>query len=136
MGTQYIQPSDLVGPYGINPTALENVSLDAQQASCVSASATADSYFRTRYPLPLLEFGQDVVKYVTWIAVDELLVSRGRNPMLTGDNEIATRGQAAIKWFEGVAKQNINPDVTYSSPPSPTYTLPQVQSASPRGWFP
>jgi phage gp36-like protein len=134
VGTQYATPSDLVTTGAINATALVNVSTADQNAACVAASEKADSYLRTRYPLPLASFGTDVVMHVAWMAVYLLMTGRGYNPMAGADDQLRMRYDDAVAWFEGVAKQNINPDVTANFPPGPQYQLPVVSSQPPRGW--
>ena len=134
MGTQYVSPADLTATGAINSVALVNVPLPEQTAACTAASEKADSYLRTRYPLPLTSFGQDIVLHCAWIAVYLLMTGRGYSPLQGADDQLQIRYEDAVRWFEGVAKQNVNPDVTFTSPGPPTYQLPQIASQPPRGW--
>ena len=113
MGSQYCNPSDLT-TYGINPIALSDVSLPEQTAACVAASERADSYMRGRYSLPLLSWGQDVTMMTAYVAVYMLMSARGYNPSAGADDMIRVRYEDAIKWFEGIQRQNTHPDVTPS----------------------
>lgn len=146
MGTQYCQPSDLTA-VGINPLALINVSNAEQVAACIAASTKADSYLRGRYPLPLLSFDQDIVLHTAYIAVYLLMSARGYNPSAGADDLIRERYFEAIGypdrpgsgWFPGVQRQAIHPNVTFSNPNPPNFSLPAVRTGGPtaapvRGW--
>ena len=136
MSSQYCQPSDLT-TIGINPIAFVNITTPQQVAACVAASERADSYLRGRYALPLLSWGQDVVMMTAYIAVYLLMSARGYNPSSGADNTIRERYEDAIKWFEGIQRQAVHPDVTpaVAQPGDPVHDLPQVQSSPQRGWL-
>src|ERR1700678_4126417 len=136
MSSQYCQPSDLTNT-GINPLALTNVLSSQQTAACIAASERADSYMRGRYALPLSQWGQDVTMMTAYIAVYLLMAARGYNPASSSDVTIRQNYEDAIKWFEGVQRQNVHPDVTpaIAQPGDPTHDLPQVQTSPQRGWL-
>lgn len=133
MGTLYVTPAQLAS-YGINPFAIQKVSEDEKTAACVAASATADSYFRGRYPLPFLTFDVDITMRVAHVAIWLLLSNRGRNPEAGYDDQIDKRYEEAIVWFGAVQRQAAHPNVTVSQVNSPQYSFPAVISARPRGW--
>ena len=131
----YCQPSDLTST-GINPISLEDVSTPQQTAACQQASELADSYMRGRYALPLQAWGGDITFRTAQIAVWMILKARGVNPDAGADSYWQTEYNDAIRWFEGVQRQSVHPDVTPASP-SPgnaTYDLPQVITQPQRGW--
>ena len=133
-GSQYCAPSDL-GLYGLNAIALSATPMPTQTAACIAASGELDSYFRGRWPLPLLTWGPEVTKMAAYIAVHTLYDgSRGASPMRGSDERIETNYQAAIDWAKGVQRQTVHPDVTFTPQPQ-TYALPQVRSPNcDRGW--
>lgn len=146
MGSQYCTPTDLT-TVGINPLALQGISNTELVAACVAASEKADSYLRGRYPLPLLTWGADITLHTAYIAVYLLLSARGYNPSAGADNLIRERYYEAVGypdrpgsgWFPGIQRQAIHPDVTFSNPNPPNFSLPQVRTGGPsaapiRGW--
>ena len=72
-----------------------------------------------------------------YIAVYLLMAARGYNPASSSDVTIRQNYEDAIKWFEGVQRQNVHPDVTpaIAQPGDPTHDLPQVQTSPQRGWL-
>lgn len=133
MGTQYVAPAQLV-LYGLNRNAIQKVSLDEQNAACAAASATADSYFRGRYPLPFLSYDVDITMRVAHVAIWLLLSSRGRNPESGYDDQIDKRYEEALAWFGCVQRQAAHPNVTVSTPNAPQYSFPAVLTGRQRGW--
>lgn len=133
MGTQYVQPSELVS-YGANQYALQSVPLTTQTAACITASATLDAYFRGRYPLPFLTYDVDIKMRAAHIATWLLLANRGRDPEAGYDDQINQRYTEAIAWAEAVQRQAIHPNVTISTPSAPTYSFPAVITGCRRGW--
>lgn len=135
MGSQYCTPADLVST-GINPVALLDVTNPQQLAACQQASEIADSYMRGRYALPLQAWGADVTFRTAQIAVWMLLKSRGVNPESGADAYWQTEYNDAIRWFEGIQRQSVHPDVTPAvpQPGDPIHDLPQVITSPQRGW--
>ena len=138
----YCTPSDLAQYL---PSAVLDLTTNAQQTqACDDASTEADSYLRGRYQLPLLDWGSDVTRYTAWIACYLLAQLIGFAPQSGSDQLIRERyyqavgwpDRAGTGWFPGIQRQAIHPDVTPSlaSPGNATYDLPQVTTASPRGW--
>ena len=145
MGTQYIQPSDLTSLGGINPFAIQQIAQTVQIGACQTASEMADSYLRGRYPLPLLSFGTDIKIYCAYIAVYLLMTQRGYDPGQPGGDEIIKEryfqsvgypDKPGSGWFPGVQRQNVQPDVTPSTPQpgDAVHDVPQVFTSQQRGW--
>ena len=136
MGSQYASPADLTTT-GINPFALQDIAAPSLVAACQQASELADSYLRGRYALPLLAWGGDITYRVAQIAVYMALAARGYDPSTGADETIRKNYEDAVKWFEGVQRQSVHPDVTPSvaQPGDPVHDLPQVQTSPQRGWL-
>lgn len=139
----YVLPSDLTNY--VNPIALNDVSLAAMTQACNDATETANSYLRGRYPVDAtapITVGSDLKRYSAFIAIRQLLVARGYNPGASADSAIESNYRDAVGypdrpgsgWFPGVARGAIQPDITFPTPPAPTYQLPQVFSRPPRGF--
>ena len=135
MGSQYCLPSD-VSSYALNAIAMSAIPLPQQTAACIAASEKMDSYFRGRYPLPLLTWGTDVTMHTSYIAAFLMYSgSRGATPMKGADEMVRINYEDAIRWAEGVQRQTVHPDVTFTCPTVPSYAFPQVMSPNcPRGW--
>ncbi len=131
--SSYATPSDMVR-FAINATALAAVSTGDKQAALDAASSYADSKLRGRFSLPLSAWGDDLRRVVCWIAAYDLMVVRGFNPILGADSLLRTRYDDAVKWLDGVERQNIHPDVTPAPDQSPKYDAPKVTTAAKRGW--
>jgi phage gp36-like protein len=137
-GLPYCQPADLA-LYALNPLALANVPYASQLAACAAASEKADSYMRGRYSLPMVAVGTDVVMHTAFLAGKILLSTRGYNPAAGADDRIEKQWDDAVRWFEGIQRQSVHPDVTPSgSSPggsgNPAFDLPQVITQPQRGW--
>lgn len=134
--SMYCQPNDLTS-VGVNPLALQDVTLAEQQAACATASAMLDDYFGGRYQLPLLAWPPSVTYRAAQIAVYLLLKARGMNPDAGADKQLKEMYDEAIAWAQSVQRQATHPQVTPSlaSPGNPTYDLPQVQTSQQRGWL-
>lgn len=129
----YAVRADL-GKYGVNAAALSGISTTAQDAAIEAASEVADSYFRSRYNLPLLAWGTDVTRAVCQIAVYDLLVMRGFNPEQAADQNLQARADSAVAWLRAVGKQEAQANVTPTPVQSPDYDQPRVLTSTPRGW--
>jgi phage gp36-like protein len=134
--SQYCTPAD-IALYALNPLALTTVPNATQVAACVAASEKADSYMRGRFQLPLVAWGTDVTMHTAFLAAKILLSGRGYNPNTGADDRIEKQWDDAIRWFEGIQRQSVHPDVTPSivSPGNPVYDLPQVRTDGQRGWL-
>ena len=89
---------------------------DTVTAVIQDASDMADGYFRKRFTLPMVSVGGDVKRQVAAIAAFDLLSRRGFRPDSGQDQVIVDRYEAAIEWFENVAKGLIEPSVVDSTP--------------------
>lgn len=135
MGSLYCQVSDLT-TIGINPIALQDVSIPEQSAAIVTASAMIDDRIGGRYPLPLLAWPQSFTFHCAKIAVYICLSARGYNPDSGTDPLWKTDYDKAIAWCNGIQRQEVHPQVQVSqpSPGNATYDFPQVQSSPRRGY--
>ena len=141
--TQYAQPSDLAVA-GIAAAAIANFTTPQINAALVNASRLLDGYFRSKFTLPLVQVGQDVVRATCIIAAYDLMVSRGYNPSAGGDpiiekryKEIIGTPPHAMGWADLVANGKITPDVTDSSSNAQEGTptaRARCVSSSQRGW--
>ena len=141
-GTPYVVYTQLA-QYG--PAATLNLATIAQQQqACLDATEEADSYIRGRYELPLLAWGNDVTRYTAYIAWYLLMGTIGWAPQAGADANITTNYYRATGWpdrpgtgwFPGVQRQNIQPDVTPSTPQpgDAVHDVPQVFTSQQRGW--
>lgn len=128
------------------PAATLNLATAAQQLqACLDATEEADSYIRGRYALPLLGWGNDLVRYTAYIAVYLLMTGPiGLAPQAGADSNITTNYYRAVGWpdrpgsgwFPGIQRQAIHPDVspTVNQPGDPGHDVPQVITSQQRGW--
>jgi phage gp36-like protein len=127
------------------PAAVLNLATGAQQTqACLDATETMDSYFRGRFNLPLLAWGNDVTRYTAYVASYLLMTLIGFAPQAGSDQLIVTRYYEAVGypdrpgsgWAPGVQRQAIQPDVTPSIAigQNSGVDLPQVSTNPPRGW--
>ena len=142
--SQFAQIADLFR-YGMAPTARGVLTDDQLNGALVSATGTMVGFFAGRYNMPLLAWGEEVIKYCCWIAAFEVLSGgRGYNPAAGADPLLLQRYNLAIQWCRGVQSKAIHPIVTPSAAQSPTYDQPLVisssvidqngRTASNRGW--
>ena len=142
-GVPYVTPVQLA--QYIPAATLNLATLAAQNQACSDATEEADSYLRTRYALPLLEWGTDITRYTAYIAVYLLMSGPiGWAPQAGGDENFRTNYYRAVGWpdrpgsgwFPGIVRQQISPDLTPSTPQpgDPIHDVPQVFSNAPRGW--
>ena len=128
--SQYAQVADLFR-HGFPATARGRLTDAELEAAIESASGTADSYLRGRYSLPLLAWGDELTKFVCWIATFELMSGpRGFAAGSGGDSNIESRNEQATTWLRGVQAKNTHPEVTPSGGQSPSYDQPKVLSRS------
>lgn len=143
-GAPYVVPAQLLSSL---PAAVLSLATSLQQQqACLDATEEADSYIRGRFQLPLLAWGNDLVRYTGYIAIYLLMsgpigwAATGGNP----DANITTNFYRAVGWpdrpgsgwFPGIQRQAIQPDVTPSIPvgADPGHDAPQVSSQPVRGW--
>lgn len=138
----YCTPADLA--QYLPQSVLSLTTTEQQTQACDDASIEADSYMRGRYTLPLLDWGSDVTRYTSWIAVYLLCQLIGFAPQAGSDRLIVERYYQAVGWpdrpgtgwFPGIQRQAIHPDVTPSVPigSDAVHDLPQVRTSPTRGW--
>jgi|HubBroStandDraft_3_1064219.scaffolds.fasta_scaffold185497_2 phage gp36-like protein len=142
-GAPYVTAAQLA--QYVPAATLNQATLAEQNQACLDATEEADSYFRARYSLPLLMWGNDVTRYTAYIAIYLLMSGPiGFAPQAGSDDNFTKNYYRAVGWpdkvgtgwFPGVARQAINPDVTPSVPDGqdPVCGVPQVFSNTPRGW--
>ncbi len=102
---------------GIPPAGLGDLSDDTLETALTWASGQADSYFRKRFKLPLVSWGEDVKSAIVSMAIWRLLTRKGFNPQVPGHAAIAQNYSDAIKWLKEVASGDVEPDVTDSTEP-------------------
>ena len=125
-------PAD-IQTYGLQPFAIQNIPTLTLQAQLDAASDEADSFLRGRYSLPLIDWGNDVRQHVVWLALPNIMGTRGYNPE-GQDETIERRREQALEWFKGVQRRSVHPNVQDSGFTPPTGQVPQVASNPPRGW--
>jgi hypothetical protein len=142
-GAPYVTASQL--PQYL-PAATLSLATPAQQAqACLDATEEADSYLRGRYALPLLAWGNDLVRYTAYVAVYLLAMGPiGMAPQAGSDSNITTNYYRAVGWpdrpgtgwFPGIQRQAIHPDVmpTTAQPGDAVHDVPQVFTSQQRGW--
>ncbi len=111
----YADPTDLVR-FGLPAAATEGIDVGDIQAALDAASDLADGYLRARFTLPITAPTNDLKSAVARIAAYELLSTRGYNPETGSDPNVRDRYSDAIAWLKGVAKGDITPALTDSSP--------------------
>ena len=128
------------------PASTLNLATSGQQLqACLDATEEIDSYFRGRYALPLLAWGNDVVRMTAYVAVYLLMTGPvGLAPQAGADANITQNYYRAVGWPDrpgtgwapGVQRQSIHPDVTptVAQPGDPVHDVPQVHTAPQRGW--
>lgn len=95
---------------------LSGLTSDEVTAGILASSGTADSYFRKRYKLPLVSWGNDVRQQVAKLAQFEMLSRQGFRPG-SGNNEVARlRYEDAVRWLEKVATGLVEIDCVDSTP--------------------
>jgi phage gp36-like protein len=135
----YCAPEDL-GRLAVNRQALENLSNEEDINPAIeSASSEVDSFFKSRFTLPLTSWDAAVRRCCAVIAAWIALTTRGWRP---GDNPedqaIVMEVERQRKWLVQVSQGTATPTVTDSSSGSPTGAAggrPTVMSNEQRGFF-
>ncbi len=123
--------------FGLPLVAMGSVSVATQQRILDGRNGYADDKLRARYLLPLgTPYPTSLTQNVCMLAAWDVLMIRGYNPGAAADENIATRGQMALDWFNDVERQRAHPDVVEATSPSPAYAAPQVISKPLQGWYP
>lgn len=123
---------------GLRSAALTGISTADQDAACESASATARSYLRARYPNAGTITDPGYKQAVARIAAHELLSTRGFDPSGNrSDEAVQLNRDAAVRWLRdvssGVAHLDLAETIAESFPVVLGGDL-GVNSDDPRGW--
>jgi phage gp36-like protein len=130
---QYATIDDLarLGLKKLATAGMADVDLDA---ALVAASETADSYMRSQFKLPLVEWGADLRRHVAMLAAwDILSAQRGFNPDSPGNDIWLQRYDQALAWFKDVSRGLVAPNVVDSTA-TKRDGAPRVATAPKRGW--
>ena len=123
---------------GLRAAALTGISTGDQDAACESASATARSYLRARYPGAGAITDPGYKQAVARIAAHELLSTRGFDPSANRSDEVVQMNRdAAVRWLRDVSNGVAHLDVTETIAESFPVVLGGDLGASsdePRGW--
>ena len=120
--------------FALPAEAVQNISNATLQAELDAASTVADSYLRGRYPNGIATWDVDLSINVCYLAAYSILAARGYNPEQGADSTYYDRWKAATKWFEGVQRQSIHPNITPNPTGTPLGTFPVVMTERERGW--
>jgi phage gp36-like protein len=120
--------------FGLVASALSTVPNDVKQAALDSASEFVDGYLRSRYRLPLSDWGQEIVEITVIIAVWHLMSRRGFMPSAGADTVIRQRYDDALNWLNRVGRQEITPNVTPNTFDIAVLAAPRVITREKRGW--
>ena len=118
---------------GVPARALTGVDDADKVESLLAASSVADSRLRKALTLPLLAWGDDLRRAVVHIAVYDLMVTRGFQPM-GPDELIEKRYLDAVKWLKEIASGDAIPDELVDSAPLTDELAPIVETSTERGW--
>ena len=122
---------------GLRAQALTSISTADQDAACESATATARSYLRARYPSAGAITDPGYKQAVARIAVHELLSTRGFDPSSSrSDEAVQLNRDAAIRWLRDVSNGVAHLDLTEAVAETFAATLgfDGIVSDEPRGW--
>lgn len=129
--SQYATKTDLV-ELAVSPRMLDGVSDEMIDRMLAAASATADSYIRSRYSLPLTTWGDDLRLAITRIAALLIVSARGMDPNDPTCAVFVNGRDSAMKWLVDVSSGRASLDVVVTSPSAGqaarVYSLPK------RGW--
>ena len=123
---------------GLRGQALSTISTADQDAACESASATARSYLRARYPAAGAITDPGYKQAVARIAAHELLSTRGFDPSGSrSDEAVQINRDAAVRWLRDVSNGVAHLDITETIAESFAVVLGGdlgITSDEPRGW--
>lgn len=123
---------------GLRAAALSGISTTDQDAACETASATARSYLRARYPSAGAITDPAYKQAVARIAAHELLSTRGFDPSGNrSDEAVQINRDAAVRFLRDVSNGIAHLDITETIADSFPVALGGdlgAQSEEPRGW--
>ena len=113
--SQYATASDLAA-VGALPAFVQSLTSAQQTEALQNASAFMDSYFASRFQLPITTWTYDVTLCCVQIAIYYLVQARGYNPNNPAEDTYRIRYEQCISWLKDVARGQATPQVTDSSP--------------------
>lgn len=120
---------------GLQSAALTDVTATVQDENLDAASALADSYLASRYTLPLISWGDDLIRAVCVIAAWDILAgTRGFDPEALGDQAVRMRYEDIIKWLEAIAAGDVTPSGIVDSSTAASPMVAAAWSDTERGW--
>jgi phage gp36-like protein len=131
----YCTVSDL--SLAIRADALENIEETVLNDCIASASETIDSYLRSRFALPLTDWGRDITRCCAILSVYDAMIARGLNPANAGDDQLEARYEQQLGWLRDIANNRATPNVTDSSgtpEDGSSATRATVDTNESRGW--
>lgn len=131
--SQYATIPDLF-LYGLREEARADIPDAVLTASLVSASETADAYFRGRYgvgSVPLVSWSSEITRWVAWIAVYEIMSGpRGYSSEAGADSNIRLRWEDAHGFLGRTQRQDYHPTLVPRNAQGATAIQPLVLSSS------
>jgi hypothetical protein len=140
--TSYVVPEEL--SLFTQDAFLSQATPEQRGRACRDATEEMDAYFRGRFALPLLAWGNEVKRYTAYIALRNIAETIGYAPQAGSDSNILKNYYFVVGWPDrpgsgwgpGVQRQAIHPNVTPSTaqPGDPVHDVPQVFTSPQRGW--
>jgi phage gp36-like protein len=112
--SSYATPTDLAN-VGALPAFTQSLTAAQQTEAIQNASAFMDSYFSSRFMLPLVTWTYDVTLCCAQIAIYYLVQARGYNPNNPAEDTYRVRYEQCINWLKDVARGQATPQITDSS---------------------
>ena len=123
---------------GLRSAALAGISTGDQDAACESATSTARSYLRARYPTAGAITDPGYKQAVARIAAHELLSTRGFDPSGSrSDEAVQINRDAAVRWLRDVSNGVAHLNITETIAETFAVVLAGdlgITSDEPRGW--
>lgn len=133
---------DDLGRFGVNAQAIEDLAREENQEPPIAArSAFIDSYLNRVFTMPILVWGADVKECCAVLVAWDVISVRGFKPgENTEDHPLRVRYEDMITWLDMIAKGQVKPVLTDSSPVPPggggsgSTFRPRAVSNAQRGW--
>lgn len=122
---------------GLRAPGLTGISTTDQDAACESATATARSYLRARYPTAGAIADSGYKQAIARIAAHELLSTRGFDPSGSrSDEAVQINRDLAVRWLRDVANGVAHLDLpqVVAATFGPALGGDGILSDPPRGW--
>lgn len=114
MTTPLISDAELLS-MGIAANALAAIPTGDRDLARAAATSLALSYWQKRHKLPILSVGDAEKRAIAHIATYDLLVSRGYQSGVGGDDTIEKRFEHAIAWLRDCARGIVEPEIVDNS---------------------